>query len=499
MTIRQRIMWLSTAGVFVLVLALGQFYRLSRANSELTRERRLAGETHLAVQRIDLLAYEYLLYGEPRSSQQLTLQCSRLEQETRAFGISNNLHQQVIALELQRTTALLTALTIQRQAPVGVFIPSPVRSRFLAEQLIISSHEMFDHTRRWQTETITSRDALLCEATASAVIASSVILLLLIAGALLLLRTIVLPVERLRRAVMAVAAGDLTQRLLVDRADELGALTVGFNQMTSALVIAAQERERTVELTSRSAALERINRELEHFAALASHDLQAPLRTASNFVELIQRRAHDQLDEASRHHLQRITDATKRMRALIENLLRFARAGSVAMDQDINLCCRNALDQALENLALPISEAGASLEIGELPEVRFDGIQLIQVFQNLIGNALKYRDPARALQIRIWSRPGPPGYHALAIADNGPGIAEEHHENIFGMFKRAHTQEISGSGIGLALCRKVIRHRGGEIDVESLPGHGATFHFLVPVGSRIIARQCSSRRLSLVP
>lgn len=495
MTIRRRILLLSWGGAAIMGIGVLQFYRLSVVNSSLSIEGQRSTQVHNAVQRIDLLSYEYLLYGEPRARRQLQLQCQRLSIESRDFVSSSNPHKHEIAIELQRAESLLAALDVQRQSPVGVFVPSSVRSRYLAEQLIISSHQMFDQARRWQAQVVEAKEALLREATHSALIVSSTMLLMLTAGALLLLRTIVRPVERLRRAVAAVASGDLSQRVPVDRSDEIGVLINGFNQMTYALEVAAKERDRIVAVEAHSASLERINRELEHFTALASHDLQAPLRTIGSFSELIQRRASAQLDERSLSHLQRIIDATARMRSLIESLLRFARVGSVDNEQDSDICCRVALDQALENLSQVIIESGAAVEISHLPETRFDGIHLIQVFQNLIGNAIKYRDRERALKIRVWSQPGPDGHHTISIMDNGPGIDPRHHSQIFGMFQRAHSSEVAGSGIGLALCRKILHNRGCDIHVESIPDQGATFIFTVPAATGLPVPARPSRRM----
>lgn len=495
MTIRRRIMLLSSAGAAVMGIAVLQFYRLSVVNSFLTAEGLRTAYVNDAAQRIDLLSYEYLLYGEPRARRQLQLQCQRLHTESLGFAASSNIHQQEIAIELHRAESLLIALDVQLQAPVGAAVPNSVRSRYLSEQLIISSHEMVNQARRWQAQMVVARDKLLREATLSALIASSTMLLLLTTGAMLLLRTIVRPVERLRHAVAAVAAGDLSQRVPVDRNDEIGVLSNGFNQMTQALVIAAHQRERTLELESRTASLERINHDLEHFSAMASHDLQAPLRTIGSFSELIQRRAGSKLDERSLSHLQRIIEATGRMRSLIDSLLRFARVGNVDVDQDTDIGCRVALDQAVENLNQVLVECGAAIDINPLPDTHFDGIHLIQVFQNLIGNAIKYRTHERDLKIRIWSQPGPDGYHALLVRDNGPGIDPQHHVQIFGMFQRAHGSEVAGSGIGLALCNKIIQNRGGTIHVESIPGQGATFIFTVPVATGAPKPPRPSRRL----
>jgi signal transduction histidine kinase len=480
MSIRWRIMALGLVGASVMVLALLQFYRLSANNARLATEGARAERIHLAVQRIDLLAYEYLLYGEPRAHRQLALQCAELRLLAGKYASAASPSEQAIARELVRTEALLTAIDAVRLASEEGSRQMPVRARFLAEQLIIASHEMSGHARDWQARMVQARDGLMCEATISGIIATSAMLLLLTVGALLLLRTILRPVERLRVAVAAVAGGDLSQRLPPGGGDELGALIDGFTHMTIALELAARERERALAIEARSAMLERVNRDLEHFAALASHDLQAPLRSISNFTEILQHRLGSQLDDRSAGHLQRIIEAAGRMRALIEGLLRFSRAGSADLERDTDLCSRSALDQALENLSQPLIESAAKVDIEDLPTVRSDGIQLIQIFQNLIANAIAYREPSRPLRIRIWSRVGPAGYFTFAVSDNGPGVASEQQERIFGMFQRAHPSDIDGSGIGLALCRKIVQSRGGIIWVESQPSEGATFLFSMP-------------------
>ena len=478
-----------------MISALIQFYRLSNKNFELVVEGERAQRIHLAVQRLDLLAYEHVMYGEPRARRQLTLQCAELKELAGSARGPSNGYEMAITHELIRTEALLRALDAHRPANPGdnpVVLPG--RGRFLAEQLIIASHEMFDYARTWQRDMVSAREQLMRDVTISGILATSAMLLLMTGGGLLLLKTILHPVESLRKAVVAVAAGEPVPPLPPGGPDELGTLTEGFNQMIAALAVAARERERVVALEARGAMLERVNRDLEHFAALASHDLQAPLRSMSNFTELIQRRVGSQLDERANSHLQRIVEATTRMRQLIESLLRFSRAGSADLSCDSDVGSRSALDQALENLNEPIVASSVQLEIDELPTVRCDGIQLIQVFQNLIGNAIAYRERSRSLTIRITTRPGQPGYHTFLVADNGPGVAAEQRERIFGMFHRGHGHdEVAGSGIGLALCKKIIHSRGGDIGVESHAGSGAVFWFSVPAAGT----PPPSRRLSL--
>ena len=499
MTIRRRILVLGSAGAAVVAVSLLQFFRISALNTAQSAESLTATQVHDAVQRIDSLAYEYLLYGENRARWQLARQCEELRIQIADFSRSPDPCRRFITSELKRAEELLGLLNPLQEVDAARRADGAKRGRFLAEQLIIASQEMFAQTRLWHSRIMAVRVSLLREAIISAVAASSILLVLLVAGSLLLLRTIVRPIERLRQAVAGVADGDFTQRVPVDRPDELGVLGAGFNHMACALLVAEQQLQRTLEIEARGVALERINRDLEYFAALASHDLQAPLRTIANFTELIQKRAGSLLDERSQSHLRRIIEASDRMRQLIESLLRFARADSVDVSGDADTSCRAALNQALENLSQNLLENEVDLQIDDLPDVRFDGVQLIQVFQNLIANAIIYRNRSRRLHIRIWAAPANASYLTIAVADNGPGIAPEQHVHIFGMFNRAHGVEVAGSGIGLALCRKIVEQRGGQIRVESTPGHGATFLFTVPMATGAVPSSRSSRRLLPMP
>ncbi|MBA3685491.1 MAG: response regulator [Planctomycetes bacterium] len=218
------------------------------------------------------------------------------------------------------------------------------------------------------------------------------------------------------------------------------------------------------------------NQELEEFASIASHDLQAPLRLIVNFLGLLERRAAGTLDDKALAYIRQAVDGAARMRELIRGLLEYSRFGTCDAE-DLPVASGLALDDALTALRAETLESGAQIQRGELPVVRFNRLHLAQVFQNLISNALKYRDGKPTVRISA-ARDG--GQWAFSVSDNGLGIAPTHHESIFAMFTRLHTQaEISGTGIGLALCRKLVTQRGGRIWVESEAGKGATFHFTI--------------------
>ncbi|HEX6803945.1 MAG TPA: ATP-binding protein [Terriglobales bacterium] len=224
--------------------------------------------------------------------------------------------------------------------------------------------------------------------------------------------------------------------------------------------------------------LARSNRDLEQFAYVASHDLQEPLRMIAAYTELLGERYRGQLDANADKYISYAVDGAKRMQALIEAILSFSRVGREGLQLQ-NSDCNLLVEIARKNLAAAIAESGASISHDRLPVVVADPQLLAQVFQNLIGNALKFRGQAPP-RIRLAARKQNQEW-SFSVADNGIGIAPEHGQTIFAIFKRLHTHaEYPGSGIGLSICKKIIEQHGGRIWVESEPGKGSTFHFVLP-------------------
>ena len=243
------------------------------------------------------------------------------------------------------------------------------------------------------------------------------------------------------------------------------------------------DRKQTEEQLARKARdLSHSNAELEHFAYVVSHDLQEPLRAITGFLQLLKKRHGDKLPQDGAEFIQFAVEGAERMRQLIADLLLYSRAGT--QDRTANtIDLRRALDAALRNLGPAIEESQAKVTCGELPAVTADTTQLVQLFQNLVGNAIKYHGP-RPPEIRISVRQEHQQY-VFAVADNGIGIAPEHHERIFKVFERLHTrEEYPGTGIGLAICKKIVENHGGRIWVESNVGEGSTFYFSLPVSFR---------------
>lgn len=224
--------------------------------------------------------------------------------------------------------------------------------------------------------------------------------------------------------------------------------------------------------------LQRSNAELEQFAYVVSHDLQQPLRSICGFAGYLEKNLKKQgkLDEASADHLSRIIRGGNRMKDLIDDLLLYSRAGRNPEIKKIN--CNLVLTDVLENLRAAIEESHAEIEFGMLPSVMCDRIEVQQVFQNLIANAIKYRHQDRKLKIEIQSLKQD-SLSWFAIADNGIGIEEEYQDIIFDVFQRLHGSEIEGTGMGLAVSRKIVGSFGGKIGVTSSP-MGSTFWFTLP-------------------
>jgi PAS domain S-box-containing protein len=227
--------------------------------------------------------------------------------------------------------------------------------------------------------------------------------------------------------------------------------------------------------------LNRSNQELEQFANIASHDLQEPLRMVASYTQLLSRRYKGKLDADADEFIAYAVDGARRMQRLIQDLLAYSRVGSKAGNlRDIS--SEDALRQALQNLRGVIQESGALVTHDPLPSVMADEIQLIQLFQNLVGNAIKYQNPGIP-QVQIAATRNGRKKWTFSVKDNGLGIEPQYFERIFGMFQRLHKrEEFAGTGIGLAICKKIVERHGGRISVESKLGLGSTFKFALAEG-----------------
>ena len=297
------------------------------------------------------------------------------------------------------------------------------------------------------------------------------------------------PLRKLQAGTEIVGAGQLDHRVGMAAQDEIGELSQAFDKMTRrlrSLTVSREELQAEVKRTMRAQSLlhrrtrelERSNAELEQFAYVASHDLQEPLRSITGFAGFLTRRYQGRIGGDGERYLQRIVAAAARMEKLILDLLQYSRVGRDAAalaPVDVGAI----VAQELANLERTTRESEASVTWCALPNVRADPALLAQLLRNLIGNALKFR-AERPPEVEISCRRRAQEWE-FAVSDNGIGIPPEHAGRIFDIFKRLHTRaEYSGTGIGLAVCKKAAESMGGRIWVESRPGAGATFFFTVP-------------------
>lgn len=324
---------------------------------------------------------------------------------------------------------------------------------------------------------ITAREdnAEMGSARAIAIGVGGLVLVLLVAGGvtLYLRRAVVRPVVTVADATGRLADGDLSARVPAHRHDELGDLARGFNAMADSLQRSREELEHS------NAELKRSNAELDQFASVTSHDLQAPLTTISMYAELIERRHASDLN-GGMVLVDGIRGATQEARTLIRDLLEYSRAGRGQLDLEDH-DARDLVARAIDALAGPIEEAGAHVTVhDDLPVIRVDRAGVCRVLQNLVGNAVKFSIPGRPPEVEIGADRDASMWR-IWVRDNGIGMDSKDAERIFQPFKRLHGEEAyPGTGIGLAICERIVAQHGGRIWVTSRPGEGSEFSFTVP-------------------
>ncbi|MFE6760907.1 CHASE3 domain-containing protein [Streptomyces sp. NPDC057689] len=306
--------------------------------------------------------------------------------------------------------------------------------------------------------------------------------LCVVALSVLFQRTVGRPLNALAEASRRVRSSDYRrQRIEVRGPSDVRAVASAVEDMRGKLVAeldAAQEREDV--LAQQTVELRRSNSELEQFAYVASHDLQEPLRKVASFCQLLEKRYGNELDGRGKQYIDFAVDGAKRMQVLINDLLTFSRVGRVH-DSWTPVELDKSLDRALGNLAMVIEESGTTVVREDpLPSVTGDSTTLAMIWQNLIGNAVKFRRPDEPCVITVGCEREGDGWH-FTVADNGIGIAPEFAEKVFVIFQRLHGRdEYDGTGIGLALCRKIIEFHGGRIWLDPDSRQGARVHFSLP-------------------
>lgn len=391
----------------------------------------------------------------------------------------------VAAEELRRLRALLTDtdhlrlidradVELQRwqRDHAEMLIAEAADGRRPTQRAFADSRVVFERARSTLDELSADLDAERADARTALIAASqrfgftlvvvAVVLVTLIAAVAIGLRRLVLaPIVAMVGDARRISGGDLDHVPSAAGLDELAALGSSLDQVRVELV------RRIREVEAREAELGRSNAELEQFAYVASHDLQEPLRKVASFCQMLQRRYHGQLDERADTYIEYAVDGATRMQELINDLLAFSRVGrTTERFEAVDL--EGVLDDAERNLSTALDDAGGEIRRSPMPQVMGDRSLLVALFQNLVGNGLKFRGPDRPV-IAVHAEERDDEWE-FTVTDNGIGIPEEYRERIFVIFQRLHSRnEYPGTGIGLSLCRKIVEFHGGRIDVEERP------------------------------
>ena len=309
-----------------------------------------------------------------------------------------------------------------------------------------------------------------------------------------IIRRVLWPISQLQKESEIIGAGNLEYRTGINSSDEIGALSRAFDQMKERLkattvsrdILAkeVEQRQRAEQdLANQAQELARSNQELEQFAHIASHDLQEPLRMVSSYTQLLERRYKDKLDSDANEFIGYAVDGARRMQTQIKDLLSYSRVTTQANEIEAT-DCSDIFEKAVANLTAAIDESGAVVTRDTLPvAVPADASQLLSVFQNLIGNSIKYHSDQPPC-IHVSAEETGPEWK-FSFKDNGIGIDSEFTERIFQLFQRLHNKtHYAGTGIGLAVCKKVIERHRGRIWVESEPRKGSTFYFTLPMSNQ---------------
>ncbi|MEA2193103.1 MAG: hypothetical protein QOI73_3224 [Solirubrobacteraceae bacterium] len=400
-----------------------------------------------------------------------------LQQRALARELSDDPGQRA---RVRQIGARINSYNIRVQALIGFTEKQPAKARLqlfytdTRDRVAALAKDLRELAARERTLVIQREDA--AEAQSALAIGFGIgglglVLVVVAGGALYLRRAVVRPVITVAQATEQLATGDLSTRVPATREDEIGELARGFNSMADSLERGQAELERS------NAELLRSNAELEQFASVTSHDLQAPLTTISMYAELLERRHGP--DEGGGHDLiEGIRDATLQARTLIRDLLEYSRAGRGALHVE-PLSSGLVVTQALEALAGAIEGSGARVRVGSLPVVLADRSNLCRVFQNLVGNAVKFTRGERP-EVSIEAEPDGDMWR-FSVRDNGIGMDPANSQRIFEPFRRLHGEEsYPGSGIGLAVCERILEQHGGRIWVSSVLGEGSVFSFTLP-------------------
>lgn len=298
--------------------------------------------------------------------------------------------------------------------------------------------------------------------------------------AVLLTNRTIQPIIDLTQATKKITEGDFRLQLKNTSGDEIGQLTRSFNLMAQEIAKKQEELIKTNQFIKQQAdeLLARYNSDLEQFAYVTTHDLIEPLRMITSYTQLLQRRYSHKLDDDAQQFMHYITEGVHRMHKIINDLFEYSHIRTHESDfQEVD--CNEVINEVLKKLENEITESKAKIIYEKLPSIRAVKSNIVQVFQNLLGNAIKFRSPHRPLEIKITCEEKPNEW-LFSFQDNGIGFDPKYSEKVFEIFKRLNKREqYPGSGMGLAICKNIVERHGGKIWVEPVPDQGATFYFTI--------------------
>lgn len=387
-----------------------------------------------------------------------------------------NMHEAILVNKKELVNAVLFGDKLQIDAALDRFI---IETSLMEAGLADFSADSF--SRLESSLKNFKEQSIVYAVLAALTIALSIVLLLAILY--FYNKKIIKPILDLTDSAWKIAQGYLEYKPQpISQNDEVGRLTLAFSVMTDNLISANENLEKKIK--DRTRELERSNNDLEHFAYIASHDLQEPLRMVASYNQLLAKRYQDQLDEKANKYIEYSVDGAKRMQAMINGLLEFSRAGVGELDlkvTDLSL----QLDKVLHDLGGKIKENDADIQRMPLPSLMVNAQQINRVFQNLISNAIKFRN-GENVKIEISVKPGEKE-SVFCVQDNGVGIDPNSFERIFNLFERVHDrQHYPGNGIGLAVSKRLVENHGGRIWLESAVGEGTAFYFSLPANEACI-------------
>ncbi|WP_225754143.1 ATP-binding protein [Actinotalea sp. Marseille-Q4924] len=393
----------------------------------------------------------------------------------------------VAAVEWYEGFALPLIDQVESDGTASVTPEQVEEGRLLFDEVRVGAEAYLDVLRSEREQVVTELETWRGVLTATLVL---LVISAVVVGALLwvfLRRWITDPLTVLAADARRVADGDLEHRVGAGGPAEVGQVAGDVEHMRARLAslvaeatVAKAEVEKSHQLLQDQAEdLRRSNRDLEQFAYVASHDLQEPLRKIASFTQLLAKRYEGQLDERADQYIHFAVDGAKRMQRLINDLLSFSRVGRIGGEvADVDMAV--ALDQVRDDLEPTIEETGATVVAEGLPVVRGEGPLLVQLLQNLVGNALKFRHPDRPPHVRITAERDGDCWE-FACEDNGIGIDAQYADRVFVIFQRLHPKDVyEGTGIGLALCKKIVEYHGGHIWIDTAATEGTRIRWSLP-------------------